>query len=628
MTFLSEAIPGDATVPPRPQSRRAAAWRGARHLVWPGDQPFWARPALFAVTGVAAFMYAWQSSGYLEIYYAAAVRSMSMSWHNFLYSAFDPAGTVTTDKLPGAFWVQALSVRLFGLHDWALVLPQIIEGALTVLVLFRLIRRLAGPVAGLLAALIAVVAPANVALNRGNVSDSLMIALVVLAANAIVSAILTGRFVHLIAAAVWVGLAFQAKMIEVWLLLPALALAYLVAASGRARKRFVGAGVFAVLAVAVSLSWMLYVTAQPKAGRPYVDGSHSDSVFQQVFDYNGFGRLDQPSPNAVLFKTIGLGGLPSSPPGWNRLLVGPFGTDEGWLLPASVVSLGFVLVARRRRPRSDPLRAGAILWGLWLAALVVVFSVSTTINSYYVAALTPAIAGLVAIGTMAAWELRERVGVRIGAAVVIAGTVVYGAWLLPAKGVGLPGWLGVTALGVGGAAAGLLLGSLAWRRLAVGAVVLGVGVALLIPTVGSAAVVSNKMGSFDTPFESRAFATGAQLLFGPGSRQVALALLPGLERLQTQFNTKDIMATQTAVLAAPTIYVSGQEVYPLGGYNGTGVSPTLSQLQALIDRHYFQIVLASQTSKDPRYRWVEQHCLHVKGQVPIGGIGVFFCRAP
>ena len=88
------------------------------------------------------------------------------------------------------------------------------------------------------------------------------------------------------------------------------------------------------------------------------------------------------------------------------------------------------------------------------------------------------------------------------------------------------------------------------------------------------------------------------------------------------------MATQTAVLAAPTIYESGQEVYPLGGYNGTGVSPTLSQLQTLIDRHYFQIVLASPTSKDPRYRWVEQHCLHVKGQVPIGEIGVFFCRAP
>ncbi|MGH9006796.1 MAG: hypothetical protein ACRDV6_03625 [Acidimicrobiales bacterium] len=104
--------------------------------------------------------------------------------------------------------------------------------------------------------------------------------------------------------------------------------------------------------------------------------------------------------------------------------------------------------------------------------------------------------------------------------------------------------------------------------------------------------------------------------------------LPGLERLQNQLHTKDIMATQTAVLAAPTIYVSGREGDPLGGYNGTGVSPALSRLRALIARHYFQIVLVSTTSKDPRYRWVEQHCLHVKGQVPIGGIGVFFCGAP
>ena len=123
-------------------------------------------------------------------------------------------------------------------------------------------------------------------------------------------------------------------MIEAWLLLPALALAYLV---GRVRPLRGGAGVGAgwcVVAVAVSLSWMLYVTAQPKAGRPYVDGSHNDSVFQQVFDYNGFGRLDQPSPNAVLFKTIGLGALPSSPPGGTGSSPGPSGPTTVGCCPA------------------------------------------------------------------------------------------------------------------------------------------------------------------------------------------------------------------------------------------------------------------------------------------------------
>ena len=189
------------------------------------------------VAGLSAYFYSWRSSGYLEIYYAAAVRSMSMSWHNFLYGAFDPAGTVTTDKLPGAFWVQALSARIFGLHDWAIVLPQVVEGALSVLVLYRVVRRCAGPLAGLAAAVILAVAPANVTLDRGNVSDTLMILLVVLAADATVSAVLGGRVVHLLLAGLWIGLAFQAKMIEAWLVVPALALSYLIAAPPRLRKR-------------------------------------------------------------------------------------------------------------------------------------------------------------------------------------------------------------------------------------------------------------------------------------------------------------------------------------------------------------------------------------------------------
>ena len=239
---------------PVPAATASHRWRDrARRLAIPADQPVWARPLVFMLAGVAAFLYAWRSSGYLEVYYAAAVRSMSMSWHNFLFSAFDPAGTVTTDKLPGAFWVQALSVRLFGLHDWAIVLPQIVEGALTVLVLYRAVRRLAGPVAGLVASLVLVVSPANVALNRGNVSDTLMVLLVVLAADAIVGAVLTGRWRNLLLGALWIGLAFQTKMLEAWLILPALGLAYLVAGAPRLLRRVLGVallGALAVLAVA------------------------------------------------------------------------------------------------------------------------------------------------------------------------------------------------------------------------------------------------------------------------------------------------------------------------------------------------------------------------------------------
>ncbi|MGH3125640.1 MAG: ArnT family glycosyltransferase [Streptosporangiaceae bacterium] len=182
------------------------------------------RAALALVAVVAAASQAWAiNRDPLEGYYAAAVRSMSMSWHAFVFGAFDPAGTVTLDKLPGAFWIQALSVRAFGVHTWAIVAPQAIEGVLTVLVLYGAVRRLAGPAAGLIAALVLAVSPATVALNRGNISDTLMILLLVLAADAVSAAIAKSRAAtaagrrpgpgsqgRLILAAVCVGLALQA----------------------------------------------------------------------------------------------------------------------------------------------------------------------------------------------------------------------------------------------------------------------------------------------------------------------------------------------------------------------------------------------------------------------------------
>ncbi|HEY1000286.1 MAG TPA: glycosyltransferase family 39 protein [Streptosporangiaceae bacterium] len=174
----------------------------------------------------------------VESFYGAAARSMAGSWHDFIFGAFDPAGTVTVDKLPGALWVQAMSLRIFGFHIWALVLPQVVEGVLTVLVLYRAVRRLAGPAAGLTAAAVLAVTPVTVLLGRGNVSDSLLILLLVLAADATSAALLSGSLRQLLLAGVWVGLAFQAKMIQAWLVLPALAAAYLLAApAARLRTR-------------------------------------------------------------------------------------------------------------------------------------------------------------------------------------------------------------------------------------------------------------------------------------------------------------------------------------------------------------------------------------------------------
>ncbi len=274
--------------PSAPRTRASVWWRNAV------GEPTWARPTLLALTLIAGLGYAWNATGNLEIYYAAAVRSMSMSWDNFFFGAFDPAATITVDKLPGAFWVQALSVRLFGVHGWAVVAPQVLEGMASVLVPYRVVHRLAGPGAAILAAGVFVLSPATVALNRGNIPDTLMILLVLLAADATVRAAISGRLRSLVWAGVLVGLAFQAKMIEAWLGLPALALAYLVAAGGAWRRRITHLGIAGLVTGAVSLSWMLVVSLVPAGSRPYVDGSSHNSIFSQVFVYNGFGRSIRP----------------------------------------------------------------------------------------------------------------------------------------------------------------------------------------------------------------------------------------------------------------------------------------------------------------------------------------------
>jgi hypothetical protein len=202
---------------------------------------------------------------------------------------------------------------------------------------------------------------------------------------------------------------------------------------------------------------------------------------------------------------------------------------------------------------------------------------------------------------------------------------------LPDTGTGLPGWLRTTTIAAGIGAAVVVVASIWVRRprQVLGAVlILGTASALLVPTVASASVVSNGLGSFDTPFESAMYALGSKALFGPSAREVALRLLPGIEKVQAQFHTPYLMATQTAVFGAPTIFVSGKEVYPIGGYNGTGRSPTLKTLEAEIAERKFRVVIESPTSSDPRYRWVAAHCIHIGGPTAphlVGGFGIYFC---
>ncbi len=602
----------------------------------PGSQEVWLRRlALAAIAALAGLLYAWAiGRGTLEYYYAAADRSMSMSWHNFVFGAFDPAGTITVDKLPGALWFQALSVRAFGLHTWAIILPQVIEGILTVLVLYRAVRRLAGPAAGLIAALVLAVSPAMVALNRENISDSLLILLLVLAADAVSGAI-AGRAAggagsaatlgagdpdgpspgatsgRLMLAGLWVGLAFQAKEIEAWMVLPALGLAYLLSGPGPVLRRAGQLAVAAVIVAVVSVSWMAAVSLVPAGDRPYVDGSHDNSVFEQVFAYNGFGRFGDQTPVQVRAAQLDPGAaVPVPARAADRLLRGSLGRDTGWLIPAAAAVAVWGIASRRRKPRGDLLRACFILWGGWLLTFFAIFSAVTVLQPYYTAALSPPIAAIIGAGVAAA-RSRDRapVSATIGLAVIVGGTAVYAAWLVSSSA-RAPGWLANAVIATGAAAAGLIVWSLAGRRSVpfAAALLAGLAAVLLAPAVASVSLAAHGQGAFDTPFESAR--AQQDVAIGTGQQAVlsARAVIPFWQSLENR--APYLMAAQSVGLPSVIIYDTGLEALPIGGFDGTTPSPTLARLRADIRHGLFHIVWVGSPT-DPRLRWITTHCTHL-----------------
>jgi 4-amino-4-deoxy-L-arabinose transferase-like glycosyltransferase len=483
------------------------------------------------------------------------------------------------------------------------------------------VNRLRGTTAALIAAFILAASPATVALNRGNIADTAMTLFLVLAADAVSAAIVSGRQRNLVFAGLWIGIAFQAKMLEAWVVLPAFGLAYVLGrADGLAHKlrQVVVAG---LVAGVVSLSWMTIVTLTPAANRPYVDGSQHDSVYQQVFVYDGFGRTSQQAAYQQF-----LGGIHLNPevlngpsPAWNRLVRGDVGRDTGWLLPAAlVVGVGGLFTRRR---------SYFILWTGWMIPMVVVFSDVFIFHSYYTAALSPPIAAILGAGTAGLWASRTEarsvaVGRSAAAALIVSGTVAYGIWLIESSGATAPTWLWRLALSLGVVAVGLLLASAAWshRRLLAMALIAETAAVLAIPASASALLVSEQRGVSDTPFESAKTAALYDALLGSSSKEFG-AFLPGLEKLSG--GAPYLMAVYTSAVASEFILASGMEVLPIGGFTGSIPEPTIDQLSGMIRTGKFHLALLL-GGHDPRITWIATRCRHLG---PGGGtVGLFFCR--
>ncbi len=190
------------------------------------------RPELAALLVLAGVLYLWalDRNGFANEYYSAAVRSMSTSWHAFLYGSFDTAGVMTVDKPPLALWVQALSARAFGFSSWSILVPQALMGVATVGLTYDMTRRRFGRVAGFAAGLALVLTPVTVAIARHNNPDALLVLCCTAALWFLVKGLEDGRIRWLVLSGVAVGLGFEAKMAAALLVVPAIAAAWMWAA--------------------------------------------------------------------------------------------------------------------------------------------------------------------------------------------------------------------------------------------------------------------------------------------------------------------------------------------------------------------------------------------------------------
>src|SRR5919202_2095707 len=215
------------------------------------------RLALGTILALSAFLNLFRltNEGYGILYYAAAVKNMLTSWHNCFFVSFD-AGFVSVDKPPLGLWIQAASAYLFGFRGLSLVLPQALAGVPCVALIYYLVRRAFGEVAGLIAALVLAVTPISVATSRSNTMDMLLVLSVLVAAWAVIHAAESGSLRWLVVGVVVLGLGFNIKMLEAFLALPAFYLLYLLGAPVSWRRRFAHLGAATAVLLVVSLSWV------------------------------------------------------------------------------------------------------------------------------------------------------------------------------------------------------------------------------------------------------------------------------------------------------------------------------------------------------------------------------------
>jgi 4-amino-4-deoxy-L-arabinose transferase-like glycosyltransferase len=591
---------------------------------------------LICIAALSAFLNIfniWKNE-YANDYYTAAVTSMLQSFHNFFYASFDPAGYVTVDKPPVAFWIQTVFAYIFGVHGWSVILPQALAGAGSVLLIYYLVKPTFGKTAARLASLVMACTPVAVAVSRTNNIDSLLVFVLLLATWMLFRGMRNQKLSWVLGAFAMIGVGFNMKMLQAYMVVPAFYLFYLLAFRSEWKKKLAVLAAATVAMAGVSLSWAMVVDSIPQENRPYIGSSKINSVLELAFGYNGISRLTGMNrggagPGAVPDRRqMPPGGnnmpaLPQMPQGGDNVpegfgpdgngRLGPmpggggppgrggggmFGTGQAgplrlfqsalsgqasWLLPfVAFAGVGLLAGIRRGRPLSVKQKE-TLFWLAWLLPVMVFFSVAGFFHHYYLIMLAPPIAALAGAGWVELWNLyRDKEGWKrwLLPAGLLATTAFELYILQPYQGQISMGWsTGIGAAGIGLAL--VLLLAAKKQKLSLLAAMAGMLVLLVAPLYWAATPLLYGDNSMLPQAGPGQLGFGHRQGMGGGPNS---GINTQLLEYVTQNNTGEtyLFATTDSHTAAPYIIETGKAVMAMGGFSGNDPILTVEKLKQMV----------------------------------------------
>ncbi|WP_202411521.1 glycosyltransferase family 39 protein [Halobacillus halophilus] len=414
------------------------------------------------------FFLIWEDE-YANNYYTTAVGSMMESFHNFFYASLDSAGSVTVDKPPVTFWIQTISAEIFGLSGWSVILPQALAGVGSVLLVYFLVKPNFGALAARIASLAMAVTPIAVAVSRTNNIDSMLVFTLLAGTWFLFKGVREQKLWSIVAAFALIGIGFNMKMLQAYMVVPAFVLFVWVAMKAGWKKKLTTLAASLFVLLSISLSWALVVDLTPADERPYIGSSSTNSVLELAFGYNGMSRLlgqdtggdgsgtdqgalpaqdasdaqpsgltdaapgsqDTPSSGTQEPPQVGTSGQPAGAaqggggggmfdlgdPGVLRLLQDSLADQASWLLPFALFAAAGLLAGARWKSRTEK-HNETIFWLAWLLPVAGFFSVAGFFHHYYLIMLAPPLAALFGAGSVELLTLYKGEG--------------WKSWLLPA----------------------------------------------------------------------------------------------------------------------------------------------------------------------------------------------------